>query len=348
MRKYWIIGGGALAAILVVLIALWASARKPDIPYATLEKRYANAQSHYVDLPGGFHVHYRDQGNAKGPTVLLVHGFFVSLDVWEPWVKRLGNDYRLISVDLPGHGLTRAPQGFKPTMGAMTAFLDAFAKAEHLDRFTLAGFSMGGDIAWRYALAHPERLKGLVLVDAMGWPDPRPRSKSATASLEKMRNPFVRFLFKDYDQSVQVRAKMKLSYADPNLATDAMIERYLELSRAPGHRDILLDLALDFDHHGYATRDKLSAITAPTLVLQGGRDQLVPPASAAKFAAAIPGSRLIVYPDAGHTVPEEAADASAKDLAAFLASLEPKKTAGARPAAAAGAVRHDPNTTVFY
>jgi pimeloyl-ACP methyl ester carboxylesterase len=347
MRKYWIIGGGIVAAVLVVLVVLWASARKPDIPYRTLETRYADAQSRYLDLPGGFHVRYRDQGDPNRPTLLLVHGFFVSLDEWGPWEQRLAKDYHVVSVDLPGHGLTRAPRGWKPSMAKMVGFVDAFARADHLDRFTLAGHSMGGDIAWRYALAHPDRLKGLILVAAAGWPDRTTSAKQATASLESMRNPFVRFLFKDFDQSAAIRSGLAKSYADPRLATDAEVKRYIELSRAPGHRDILLDLALGFSKRGVATQAALAEITTPTLVLQGGQDRLIPPSDASKFAASIHGSRLIVYPDAGHMAPEEAADASAKDVAAFLASLEPKKNAPMRPLPAA-IKSHDPNATIFY
>lgn len=345
MRKYWIIGGGAVVALLVVLVALWASARKPDIPYATLEQRYANAQSRYVDLPGGLHVHYRDQGNPKGPAVLLVHGFFVNLETWEPWVQRLGKDYRLVSVDLPGHGLTRTPLGYKASMAKMVAFTDAFANAEHLDRFTLAGSSMGGDIAWRYALAHPDRVKGLVLVDAAGWPA---RPSPAAKKLEAMRNPVNRFLFKDFDQSKTAREGLAAAYADPRLATDAVLQRDVEFGRAPGHRDIILDLLLGFSSRGDATSEKLAAITTPTLVMTGSADKLVPPSDASRFAAAIPGSRLVVYPNVGHLPQEEAPDASARDLAAFLASLEPKKaSAPSRPAPSA-IQSHDPGATIFY
>ncbi len=345
MRKYWMIGGGVVGALLLVLLLLWASARKGDIPYATLEKHYATAQSRFVDLPGGFHVHYRDQGNPKGPTVLLVHGFFVSLETWEPWVQRLGKDYRLVSVDLPGHGLTRAPQGYTVSMGKLVAFVDAFANAEHLDRFTLVGSSMGGDIAWRYALAHPDKLKGLVLVDSAGWPEP---PSPAAKKLDAMRNPVNRFLFKDFDQSATARAGLKSAYADPKFATDAMLTRDIEFGRAPGHRDIILDLLLGYASRGNATSGKLAQISTPTLVMVGAKDQLVPPADGSRFASAIPGSRLVVYPNSGHIPQEEAADASAADLAAFLASLEPKKGAVVVKASLSGIQKHDPNTTIFY
>ena len=102
-----------LAALVVLLVIGWFALQRPDTPYATLEATYANAESQFMDLPGGVRVHYRDEGNAAGPTLVLVHGFSASLHTWEPWVARLGGDYRIISLDLPGHGLTRAPQGYK-------------------------------------------------------------------------------------------------------------------------------------------------------------------------------------------------------------------------------------------
>jgi pimeloyl-ACP methyl ester carboxylesterase len=347
MSKTLKIVGGVVVLLLIVAGVGWAMMRKPDIPYPTLEQKYANAQSRYVELPGGVRAHYRDQGNPKGPVLVLVHGFYVSLETWEPWVKRLGKDYRIVTVDLPGHGLTRAPKGYAYSLNANVGFLDAFARKQGLEHFVLGGSSMGGDVAWRYALAHPERLKGLILVDAAGWPDTRPGHDKAPAGLETMRNPVMRLLLRDLDSSKQAGAGLRAAYFDPKFAPDALVTRDIELSRAPGHRDAILDLALGYGKD-YATPARLAAIKLPTLILAGEKDQLVPPANASRFATAIPGSRLILYPNTGHVPQEEAADRSAADVAAFLAGLNPKKPAAPKPAASAAAVSRNPNAVVFY
>ncbi|MBS0294921.1 MAG: alpha/beta hydrolase [Proteobacteria bacterium] len=338
---------GVLLALLVIAAGVgWSMLRRPDIPYATLEQRYGDARSHYVDLPGGFHAHYRDQGNPKGPTLLLLHGFYVSLDTWDPWVQRLSKDFRIVTVDLPGHGLTRAPKGYKPNLESLVRFVEAFARAKQLDRFVLGGSSMGGDVAWRYALAHPERLKGLVLVGAAGWPDPRPGHREPTDFLKVMGNPALRFLLRDLDTSSQAREGMRATYFAPDrFVTDAMVTRYVELSRAPGHRDAFIDMAISFDHD-FATPERLAALKTPTLILSGAQDQIVPPASAGRFASSIAGSRLILYPNTGHLAQEEAAGPTAERVHAFVMGLEPKKAPP--PPHKDAATSRSPNSVVFY
>ena len=140
-----------------------------DIPYEELEARYGGPASRYVDLEDGLRVHYRDEGNPEAEvTLVMAHGFAASLHAWEPWVERLKDDYRLVSLDLPGHGLTRAPEGYQSSPEGQVAVVDALAAELGLPPFVLAGNSMGGGVAWRYALAHPQKVRALVLVNAAG------------------------------------------------------------------------------------------------------------------------------------------------------------------------------------
>ena len=153
-------------------LAVLAGCAKSEISYAELAAKYATPASRFADLPGGLHVHYRDQGPpAATHTLVLVHGFAASLQAWEPWVARLAS-YRVISLDLPGHGLTAAPAGYRASTDGDVALIDDLTRRLGARRFVLGGNSMGGGIAWAYALKHPERLEGLVLVDAAGWPHP--------------------------------------------------------------------------------------------------------------------------------------------------------------------------------
>ena len=163
---------GVLAALAVIAVAGgYLVLRRADIPYDVLERHYGNAQSRYVDLPGGVHMHYRDQGLRTGPTVLLIHGYSASLHAWEPWVAALGDRYRLVSIDLPGHGLTRAPADYRPSIERYVGAVAAFVDVQRLERFAIAGSSMGGNVAWEYVLAHPQGVAALILVDAAGWPN---------------------------------------------------------------------------------------------------------------------------------------------------------------------------------
>jgi pimeloyl-ACP methyl ester carboxylesterase len=154
-------------ALIVVLAAVgWLALQRKDIPYDSLEAKYDSPASRYMELGGGLRVHYRDEGRHDGPTLVLLHGYSASLQVWEPWVKALADDYRVITLDLPGHGLTRTGQDYAAGREGYETVVDQVTTRLGAKHFTLGGNSMGGGVAWRYATAHPERIDALVLVDA--------------------------------------------------------------------------------------------------------------------------------------------------------------------------------------
>jgi pimeloyl-ACP methyl ester carboxylesterase len=318
MRKLWIGLGTFVALAAVVLVGGWVALRRGDIPYAVLERTYGDTQSRYVDLPGRVHMHFRDQGARDGAPLVLLHGYAASLHAWEPWVARLGDRLRLVTIDLPGHGLTRVPPGYRASIEQYVAEVEEFARARQLARFTVVGSSMGGNVAWQYALAHPERVEALVLVDASGWPDAGAGAHGSFV-FTLLRVPVLRLMLRDLDGTRLVRQGLEAAFADPRRVDDAMVRRYTELARAPGHRDILLDMG---DRHArqQATNERLAAIRVPTLILQGEQDRLVPAEHARRFAAAITGSKLVLWPDDGHLPMEEHPDRSAEVVASFLAS----------------------------
>src|SRR5690242_20778718 len=211
----WLIGAllGLIALVAVVAVVGYFVLKRDDIPYASLASRYENASSHYVDLPGGIHMHYRDEGAHPGnATLLLVHGYAASVQTWEPWVGRLGDDYRVISIDLPGHGLTRAPAGYQPTINNYMDAIYAFAASQHLDHFVIAGNSMGGNIAWHYALAHPEQLNALILVDAGGWAHESTDREPIIFSL--LRNPIIAPILRDLDNTRLTREGLEKAFVN--------------------------------------------------------------------------------------------------------------------------------------
>ncbi|HWA61275.1 MAG TPA: alpha/beta hydrolase [Caulobacteraceae bacterium] len=316
----WI--GWGLLGLVVLLAAGWLALQRPDIPFATLKARYANAQSRWMDLPGGLSVHYRDEGLRTGPPIVLVHGFSASLQAWEPWVARLGDRYRIVSLDLPGHGLTEAPKGYPASIDGNAEIVDQVARRLGLGPYVVAGNSMGGAVAWDLALRHPDRLRGLVLVDAAGWPVRTGRSGPPPLIFALMGNPVGRLLVRDLDTRALAEKGLRSAYVDQRLVTPALVDRYVNLSRAPGHRDILL--AIDNrPAAGPVTPATFAAIRVPTLVMHGEQDALIPLAAGRAFAAAIRGAKLITYPGVGHVPMEQIPDRSAADLTAFLEALPP-------------------------
>ncbi len=322
----WIFGGllTLIGIVAVIAVAAYFTLKRDDIPYETLASRYESAASRYVDLPGGIRMHYRDEGEPTAPVLLLVHGFSASLHTWEPWVERLStgwegiNNYRVISIDLPGHGLTRAPAGYQGSIENFRGAVEAFARTQGLDRFILAGSSMGGNVAWEYALAHPEQVQGLILVDAAGWQETREEFAEDPPVFRILRSPVLGPLLRDLDNTNLVRGGLEAAFVDPAFVTDAMVTRYSEMARAPGHRDILLQITLGFRERNYATPERLAALQMPVLVMTGAQDRIVPPTHAQQFADAIPGARLISFENIGHVPQEEAADASALAAHEFM------------------------------
>lgn len=316
MRVMKIIGWAALAVLALVLVAgaaLW----RGDIPYETLQARYAAPTSHYIDLPDGVRVHYRDEGNRSGPPIILIHGYSASAADWEAWSKRLGDTYRIILPDLPGHGLTRAPKGYISSATAQVKVVDEVASSLGLTGFVIGGNSMGGGVAWRYTLAHPEKVSALVLVDAVGWP-PEKTGRNDALIFKLLGNPLARPIIKNLDNSALAKQGLQAAFLDPSLVTPALVKRYTDLARAPGHRDILITPP---SSEGLASKDRLSIISAPTLILFGQDDRLIPASDGERFKAAIPGSTLIVYPGVGHVPMEQIPDKSADDVRTWLGKI---------------------------
>jgi pimeloyl-ACP methyl ester carboxylesterase len=317
-RRRWPI---VLGVIVVVLVALFLWARTPDLPAAELRAKYANAESEFVEVSPGLTIHLRDEGPPLAPAVVLLHGSNASLHTWEPWVEQLKATHRVISYDQPGHGLTGPHPRDCYTAVCFTQVVEAVAKNRKLDRFVLAGNSMGGWIAWNYALAHPERLAGLVLVDASGASLPSEIEPKLPIGFRIARTPVLNRLMRQITPRSMVEKSLRQSVSVQASVTPQVVDRYWELLRYPGNRRAT---GLRFSMpRETADLDKLARIATPTLLIWGGEDKLVPVEASTVFDNFIPNSRAVIYDDVGHIPMEEAPYRSVGDLSAFLAELGP-------------------------
>lgn len=307
----------------VILFAGWMTLRRDNIPYEQLETIYASSDSRYLALGDEMRVHFQDVGPREAPVIVLVHGFAASLHTWEAWTADLSRDHRVISLDLPGHGLSRCVNNDEIGTAQFVDVIDQLMRALKVDRFTLAGSSMGGSAAWNYALEHPEKVDRLVLVAASGWPPTDEESQKSPLAFRLLSIGPLRNLIKDLDLSPLVRSALEDSFTDRAYVTDEMVERYATLGRAPCHRDALLTLSAGQNRGEPANRERLSGITVPTLILHGELDTVVPAAHGEKFAQTLPNAQLKLYPEIGHLPQEEFAAGSLADLRAFLASSAP-------------------------
>ncbi len=309
---------GVIAALLLVIVVVgWWLLRGPDIPYATLEAKYSQPDpaSHFVDLPGGYHVHYQDEGSPDLPLLVLLHGYGDSYTSWEGWVRELKTRRRIITLDFPGHGLTRSPEGTVLSADFLTDFVASFAAALNLPKFAVAGNSMGGGVAWQLAVRHPERINALILVDAAGFPNEKPPGDVPLA-FRILQYPIGRAFLRNIDNRFLIREGLRTDVFNKSLITPAFVDRWAEFQRAPGHRAILMSVNLAGQPQDLAAI--LGTIKVPTLILWGEADVLLEPASARKFASAIPGATLITYPQVGHLPQIEIPARSAAAVAEFL------------------------------
>jgi pimeloyl-ACP methyl ester carboxylesterase len=306
--------------IVAVLAAGWLALRRADIPYDTLETAYSLPQTQFMTLDDGLKVHFTDTGPSDRSTLVLIHGFSSSLHTWNDWRDSLDADYRVITIDLPGHGLTRAYEDGKAGIELFADVVHEVTQKRGADRFTIAGNSMGGNTAWSYAVKYPETVEGLILVDASGWAADDEDEDNGPLIFKLLRNPLARTLLKDLDMTSMTKSGLEDSYTDQSFVTDELVERYVSLSRAPGHRATLLGIMAG--ERTPATAEAMATIKVPTLIMWGRDDNLIPVSSAQKFADTIENSKLVIYDNVGHLPQEEVATQSIADVRAFMNEVE--------------------------
>jgi pimeloyl-ACP methyl ester carboxylesterase len=308
----------------VVLVGGFALGYTPDTDPAAMKAKYAGGASKFMDLGQGLSVHYRDQGKRDGRVLVLIHGSNASLHTWEPWVQRLGGEYRIITLDLPGHGLTGRHPGGVYDYPVFVDVVDKVMTRLGVARAVIGGNSMGGGVTWMYALAHPEKTDGLILVDAAGAP--RWEAKSVPIGFRLARTPVINKLMLYISPRSIFEKSLLASISVKSLASPAMVDRYWELNRYPGNREATLQRFAYAHNNHPATKAQLSAIKAPVMIMWGAEDGLIPVSSAKWFADALPGAKSVIYPKVGHIPMEEVPDQSAADVKTWIGTLQPART----------------------
>lgn len=298
----------ALCALVpAALLGFWLWT--PDLPRTTLEARYLEAPGDLVTVDG-IRLHVRDRGPRNAPVVVLIHGFAGSLQTWDAWADGLATDHRVIRFDLPGSALSAPDPTGQYTDARTLQVLIALMDRLGITRASIVGHSVGGRIAWTLAARHPERVDRLVLIAPDGFASPgfdygRPPEGSVLFDLM----PYV--LPKPF-----LRLQLKQTCADPAFVTDERVALNQELLRAPGSRDALLA------RNGQTVLADpvplLRTIHAPTLLLWGEQDAMIPVGNAADYLAALPNARLVTFDKTGHLPQEEAAARSLAVVEKFL------------------------------
>ncbi|MHA3020705.1 alpha/beta hydrolase [Mycobacterium sp. BMJ-28] len=251
-------------------------------------------------------VHYKRSGT--GPPVLLLHGSASSIYGVEDVAQRLWGGFDVIRPDLPGFGVTgpRPDRDYRVQTYAVT--LSRFLDAIDVSRCVVAGNSLGGNIAWNMAVTEPDRLDGLVLINATGYPE-----KELPAGMALARNPLVGQVLRRVMPRRGVERSLRQA-AGKNAAVidDATIDRAHRLWNRPGNPAAFVDFVSTDQPDRSA---KIPAITVPTLVLRSAGMQ------GQHFARDIPGSIEKTHPEGGHLLPQEDAPWVADAMIGFLNAL---------------------------
>ncbi len=299
----------AAAVFLVAgLIAVWA----PDRPVDRLMPRWANAPSQFLDVQG-MKVHLRDEGPRDDPVpIVLLHGTSASLHTWDGWAAALRGQRRVIRFDLAGFGLTGPNPINNYSIETYVTFVTAVLDQLGVQRFVLAGNSLGGQIALETAHALPQRVDKLVLVDSAGYAF---TPESIPMGFRIARVPGLRGLVELVLPRGVVQDSLRNVYGDPSKVTPELVDRYYELTLRAGNRRAL---ANRFQQMLVSNGEHIKTLKQPTLILWGGKDRLIPPENARKFARDIAGSRLVIFDDLGHVPQEEDAGRTVAEFRRFL------------------------------
>ncbi|MCG8608912.1 MAG: alpha/beta hydrolase [Pseudomonadales bacterium] len=282
-----------------------------SIPLDELKKKYTDERSQFIEI-NGLNIHYRIEG--EGEPVVLVHGIVSSLQTWDDWATELRKSYKVISLDVPGYGLTGGPENEDDfnedfLINTFAKFIDAL----ELDRINLAGNSLGGYISAQYASQYPNRVKKLILLDPVAYPQKTPWV------MDFATLPGIKQMGKLVAPPLLVTANVEDTYGDPERIQEKHMARYVHMSQRPGAKTAYIKT---FEMLKARSTQEVPmpfhSITAPTLLMWGGRDAWVPVELSQRWQEDIAHALLKVYPTAGHMPMEEIPDITVKDAMAFL------------------------------
>jgi pimeloyl-ACP methyl ester carboxylesterase len=312
-----------------------------DKSRSTLREQYTNDESEFVEVDD-VTIHYREEGDPDGETLLLLHGTYSSLHTWDGWVDELADEFHVVRLDMPGFGLTGPRSGGEHTLEYLIETVGAFCDELGLTDVTVAGNSLGGGIAWRLSLDRPELVDRLILLDAGG-----------ATLLSKMGRGFTPggsdFLPRYLTPRLVVRLILKDAYGDTSLVTTELVRRYHDLVLGAGNRGAVIEIARNYreDHiedseslFGLKTptlpsnhdhdlspnvRDDydISDVSVPALFLWGTEDEWLTVSFGRQLAERTPESTFVAYDGVGHIPMEEAPHTTATDARQFLLATNP-------------------------
>ena len=269
----------------------------------------------------GASIRIRESGDPALPPVVLLHGIGRSLEDWSPQHDRLADAYRVISMDLPGFGLSDrlpGPVSLPVLARGVLATLDALGESRPAH---LMGNSLGGAVALQVLARVPDRVASIVLVNSAGF------GKEVAIVLRLLSVPGVgRRLLRGVDRTAVRRAERAL-FVDGSFVTEERIEHALRLAERPGNAEVFAEAIRELGtFRGVRARWRSTLLAEaarhpkPTLILWGDRDLILPGHHVHAARKLLPHAQSHVFGDTGHMPQIERADRFAELVRAFLAT----------------------------
>lgn len=316
MSPFKKISAALLVCVIVALAFLWAARTGVLTPDdETLIARYGAANSRFIDVDGQ-RVHYRDEGS--GPAVVLVHGSFGSLRMWDSWVPALTDRYRVVRFDRPPMGLSSPqPGGSADVAQDEMAIIDRLTRELGIERFFLVGTSSAGLSVAAYAAEHPERVTGVILSNvAIGAMKPVRGAMPWSLKLALAIDPWLG----GWHPQLRWRGVLQLNFFDPRKVTPALVREWTDLNnraqRLPRPRFVPSGAMFA------RTATDLPRIRVPTLLLWSANDHEFPVETTARGAlaalTATDDKSLVIIDRCGHMMPLECGAESVRAARSFF------------------------------
>ncbi|MGV6820161.1 MAG: alpha/beta fold hydrolase [Parvularcula sp.] len=281
-------------------------------PAVPVDSPYVTPQDQFLTISGAT-VRIRDEGPKDAPVLILLHGFTFSLESFDGWADRLSSDYRVIRYDLLGHGLTGPDPEKRYSPEARVAFLGEVMDALGIQKAHIAGNSLGGLVAWRFASQYPDRVNKVILVSPAAFSINGVTDKPAPIP------PAMAFYLKTAPEA-GIRASLAFVYADDTKITPERVALARAMLTHKGNGQAFIEHLEQFTLPD-PTED-LTRVKAETLLMWGVQDALIPSVHGSMMVDAMPNATLKMYALAGHVAQEELPDETATDAMEFLATRQ--------------------------
>ena len=319
-------GGGLLTIVLLFVLIL--NGVYFDIDRSELEAKYGGSSSKFMLMENGARIHYRDEGHAEKTPLVLIHGFNGSLFNFSRLVPLIADDFRVISLDLPGFGLTGAVPSNDYSTKNFVEVVRELSQQLELGEFFIAGNSMGGGVSWRFALDYPDQLLGLILLASSGVrveqsnQPMEQKERETPIAWRLMRSDLMKSFLTKFTPKFFATQGLSSSVYDQKLATVELANQFHELTLMEGSRAAILSMFGSRTERSESPGPQIFRdIVVPTLVIHGEQDNIIDVSSLKYFEENIPNVEVKTYEKIGHLPMYEAPQRTAYDIKDFVESV---------------------------